>query len=235
MGGEQTPLIADVSVTPVYSPFPGEGYNQQQPAGFGFVAPGFAPAGGSRIEIHKKAVTFSNPFGHTAIKNYFPEDYSILLENRISREEFETIIRKVNNKIYKRAKPLRTVGIVTCTVMAFCFCAFFLFMMGATAATILLPGSLYIPFYFAVPAIAFFVFVFGFVILCIPITIFLNAHMAKAEGKIAKYLDRVNRETFLQRGVQWRVETTADVVLVGRRGRLQQGFKLVIDMVQHHH
>lgn len=151
-------------------------------------------------------------------------------------------------------------GLVTCTVMALCFCVFFMFMMGATAATILLPGSMYIPFYFVVPGVAFFVFVFGFVILCIPITMFLNAHMAKAEGKIAKYLDRVNRETFMQRGVQWRVESTADVVIVGSRGRIQQGFKvcfllsstlslplylitdiflssfkLVIDMVQHQH
>ncbi len=48
MTGEEQPLMGGVSVTPVYSPFPGEGIVSQN-NGFG---PAFS--GGNRVEVHKK-------------------------------------------------------------------------------------------------------------------------------------------------------------------------------------
>jgi len=110
-------------------------------------------------------------------------------------------------------------------------------MVGGTVFVLIDPYSDIFYYIYVIPSIILFVFAFMFIIVTIPLSIAIRRATARSEDQIRHFFDKLNHERFMSRGVQLRVETTLNLVIVatGRnniRQRLQ--LRLVIEVVPRH-
>ncbi len=115
-----------------------------------------------------------------------------------------------------------------------------IFLISMVVGTIFVFADPYSDIFYYIylgPSILLFVFAMVFIIVTIPLSIAIRRATAKSEDQIRHFFEKLNHERFMARGVQLRVETTLNLVIVatGRnniRQRLQ--LRLVIEVVPRH-
>eukprot|EP01096_Ripella_sp_DP13-Kostka_P006907 TRINITY_DN2490_c0_g1_i4.p1 TRINITY_DN2490_c0_g1~~TRINITY_DN2490_c0_g1_i4.p1 ORF type:complete len:271 (+),score=97.40 TRINITY_DN2490_c0_g1_i4:93-815(+) len=184
-----------------------------------------------RVEIHQNTSAMSL-CGSEGLHHFFREDYSILLRDHMTEGEFRDIIQTSNNIVFRNFGSARKYLLIFFGVFALLFALFFFAMFGAMGLMLMDPFSPNIFFYF-VPCIIIFALLFTNMLCVMPFIIFFGVRKSRQmEIELRQYLDTVNNDHLIPRGVQIRLDNEVGIMIDHHsHARRTSRYMLVIDIV----